>query len=462
VVAVNDGVVTEIGESKRLGRYVVLRDAYGNRFTYAELGEVADAYPVRKEEPRAARAGSPERAAGDVEAEPTRPASRSNQPAGDTNRGADQPAGESVGGAEQPPEESIGGADPAEGDPAATPVNTEDARPRLAAYPERDVKGGWLQISDPSEEILRRLGYESFRSQHGALEFDPKRMDLRRLDEGSKVVAGTVLGRIGKRDGLAPHLHFAIQPAGRGAPRIDPKPILDGWKLLEATHLYRASGKNPFEAGAATSGQMLLLSKDQATRELLGDPRVSIYECGTQDIRSGQIDSRVMRLLLYLASRGFRLTVTSLKCGHSFYTASGSVSHHSSGNAVDIAEINGLPVLGNQGPGSVTEALVRETMALQGSMAPDQIISLMDLGGATFAMGDHADHVHVGYTPLYGPGSAPASRQFTQILEADQWERLIDRISEIDNPTVPTKPSRYAVRSRNGGDGAASPNHSGE
>ena len=44
----------------------------------------------------------------------------------------------------------------------------------------------------------------------------------------------------------APHLRFEIRPAGRGAPRIDPKPILDGWKLLESTAIYRAKGKNPF------------------------------------------------------------------------------------------------------------------------------------------------------------------------------------------------------------------------
>ncbi len=38
VVAVNDGVVKKMGDSKKLGRFLVLEDAYGNRFTYAELG----------------------------------------------------------------------------------------------------------------------------------------------------------------------------------------------------------------------------------------------------------------------------------------------------------------------------------------------------------------------------------------------------------------------------------------
>ena len=40
VVAVNDGVIRKIGNSPKLGNYIVLEDAYGNRYTYAELGEL--------------------------------------------------------------------------------------------------------------------------------------------------------------------------------------------------------------------------------------------------------------------------------------------------------------------------------------------------------------------------------------------------------------------------------------
>ena len=40
VVAVNDGVIQKSGNSKKLGRYIVLQDAYGNRYTYAKLGEI--------------------------------------------------------------------------------------------------------------------------------------------------------------------------------------------------------------------------------------------------------------------------------------------------------------------------------------------------------------------------------------------------------------------------------------
>ena len=248
---------------------------------------------------------------------------------------------------------------------------------------------------------------------------------------------------------LAPHLNFSIRPAGRGAPQINPKPILDGWKLLEATHLYRAMGEDPFEDSAANPGQVLLMSKEQAARALVAEPRVSLYECGIQDVRTGQIDVRVMRLLLYLARSGFDLTVTSLKCGHGVYTSSGNVSAHSVGSAVDIAEINGLPVLGNQGQGSITETLINQILELQGAMTPDQVISLMEMGGPTFAMGDHADHVHVGYS-ISGAASPTAPvgeiEQDQRLLDSSQWRRLIRRLGEIENPEVkPTAPRQGSV-----------------
>ena len=72
-------------------------------------------------------------------------------------------------------------------------------------------------------------------------------------------------------------------------------------------------------------------------RRVLADPRIEVYGCGQGDIRSGQIDRRVLATLLYLASNGLKPTVSSLKCGHGYYTASGNVSEHSTGTAIDIA-----------------------------------------------------------------------------------------------------------------------------
>jgi hypothetical protein len=321
---------------------------------------------------------------------------------------------------------------------------------RLFAAPKRPAAwkaGGKDQLLDegvmPGSVTFSRYFVKDFG-------LDAKDVELRRLKVGSKVIGGTILGRIGTTsEDVAAHMLFEIRPAGRGAPRIDPKPILDGWKLLESTAIYRAKGKNPFfgrDARQPTVGQILLMSKSELERRVLANPRVDIYECGQRDIRGSRIDRRVLATLEFLAANGLRPTVTSLTCGHGFFTASGNVSHHSSGNAVDIAKLNGIPILGHQGKGSVTDIAVRRLLTLQGTMKPAQIITLMEYEGAdnTYAMGDHHDHIHVGFQPLYGTNSR-AGRELNAILKPGQWIKLIDRLGEIDNPTVRTSPSKAAI-----------------
>jgi hypothetical protein len=123
-------------------------------------------------------------------------------------------------------------------------------------------------------------------------------------------------------------------------------------------------------------------------------------------------------------------------------SASGYVSEHSTGDAVDIAVINGVPVTGHQGPGTLTDELIQTVLQLQGTMHPHQVISLEDLPGETsFALADHYDHVHVGYHPLSGP----FDQQFNALLKPDQWQRLTNRLGEIDNPRVSPTPSPYSL-----------------
>ena len=126
------------------------------------------------------------------------------------------------------------------------------------------------------------------------------------------------------------------------------------------------------------------------------------------------------------------------------------MSEHTTGTAVDIAAINGIPITpSTQGPGSITELTIQRLLTLQGTMKPHQIISLMKFAGTdnTFAMADHDDHIHVGFRPLYGTNSKVA-RQVNAILKPKQWIKLIDRLGEIDNPTVRRTPSKFAVPSR--------------
>ncbi len=82
VVAVNDGVIQEDRRAPpKLGKFIVLEDAYGNRYTYAELGKIVrehrkvvmptrqgEAGPGRKRGPAAAARALPGR---DDESQPT-------------------------------------------------------------------------------------------------------------------------------------------------------------------------------------------------------------------------------------------------------------------------------------------------------------------------------------------------------------------------------------------------------
>jgi hypothetical protein len=81
-------------------------------------------------------------------------------------------------------------------------------------------------------------------------------------------------------------------------------------------------------------------------------------------------------------------------------------------------------------------------------MKPHQIISLMTYQGTdnTLALPDHADHIHIGFHPLYGTNTKLA-RQLDSVLKPGQWIKLISRIGKIDNPQVLTQPSKYAISS---------------
>ena len=147
----------------------------------------------------------------------------------------------------------------------------------------------------------------------------------------------------------------------------------------------------------------------------------------------------------FLVASGLKPTITSLKCGHGFYTASGNVSEHSSGNAVDIAAINGTPIAGHQGPGSITEETIKRLLTLQGIMEPHQIISLMDMGPPTMARPDHADHIHVGFKPLFGTNVA-LGRQARRVLSNNQWDKLFAHLGDIRNPVVRLAPSKYSIK----------------
>jgi hypothetical protein len=161
-------------------------------------------------------------------------------------------------------------------------------------------------------------------------------------------------------------------------------------RVIALTHYNRAVGREGLVRGLGAV-------KEELTRRVLASNRLAIYPGGRADIAKGVTDVHVLLLLSYLSSRYHEVTVTSLTTGHSLLTASGNVSAHSYGRAVDIAALNGTSILGHQEPGGPTELLLRRILLLPAELEPKQLISLFALGGPSFALEDHADHVHAGY-----------------------------------------------------------------
>jgi transglycosylase-like protein with SLT domain len=375
VVAVTDGEIARIGESRKLGRFIVLQDAYGNQYTYSNLGSVERWYPGEQPE--------------------TTPPGKD----GETGQMRVRAAG----------------------------------KRRLFANPDRQQAQRAEAASAQGDPTRDPAAYQRFARDEFGL--DVGRGKLRRLGKGSKVSGGTLLGRVAEPSRGDPYVTFSIRPAGRGAPLIDPKPILDGWKLLEQTAIYRANGRNVLRPGGSGVGAVLQMSKPQLERRVLADRRIEIYDAGRQDIQTGRIDRRVLATLAFLSESGLRPTVTSLISGHSKYTRGGSVSHHWTGNAADIAQVNGIPILGHQDRDGVAEQAVQRLMQLQGTMRPDEIISLLDFGDNTMAMADHADHIHVGFPELYGSNRG-LGRATAAVLKPGQWDELIQRLDDIEQPKL--------------------------
>jgi hypothetical protein len=441
VIAVNDGKILKVGSNAKWGRFVQLQDATGNVYTYANLGSVPARYPVPAPV-RMAVAQIATDVTSTVARTPSLPASAGQQLA--TGAGADSSSTVRRAHAALPQTLAT----------SAPEAAVSFAKERLFAHPSRAASyaaGGSQQAQATAASPSSFQNYFS-----SVLHLPRGQYTLQPLRAGAIVVAGTILGRLGApTSSLSSHLLFMIQPAGRGAPQIDPKPVLDGWKLLEATAVYRAAGNNPFfgpNAKNPTIGEVLLMSKEQLQRRVLADPHVKTVGCERRAIQAGQIDRRVLATLEFLSGSGLDPTVSGLTCGVSLTGTVGTDAAGATGSSVDIMQINGIPLQGHQGFGSITDLTIRRLLTLQGAMKPNQIISLMTYKGqsSTLSLPDHANRIQITYTPLFGQ-NARLSAQLASALRPAQWVDLIKRLGQISEPAVAIAPSRFAVRAAAGG-----------
>jgi Transglycosylase SLT domain len=402
-VAVQDGRVVKLGYSRELGKYVILRDVYGDVFTYAGLGAVAHSYEL----PKSASAASALARSTGASAPSVSAPSASASPAGASTAGSGPIGKVRV---------------------FARPYRNPDAQAAVA--------GAKLSSGTSSGRLPLRAG--------------------------SVVAEGAVLGQLsapsGARDG---HLRFAIQPAG-DASTIDPRAILSNWTQLDAALHPRGAKGHPNLLGA-TASDVFLMSKGQLEREILSDPGVALSACSRHEVATGAIDKRALAALAFLSRSGLKPTVGTLRCGA--YDAAGYVIPGHVGDAIAIVAINGIPIAGHQGAGSITDTTIRTLLTLQGDFTPARIVSLMRYPGApsTLARADHGDYVEIAFAPaphaaalkpsttaaVAHPASAgqtaPAPVAVVGELSVAQWEQLIGRIAALPQPAVAVKPSSAAI-----------------
>jgi len=431
VVAVQDGRIVQIGETRELGKYVVLRDVYGDVFTYAGLGSIAPTYtpphaaPGAGATPAATIANTHDRA-------PSLPATAGRQPLTLQVKTPARARPASTA------EHAVVPADPGEAAPAGM------GKVRLFAHP-----------GNP-DAVAAAASASGARSNVGL-----RPLKLRR---GAIVATGTVLGRVRTPAGAVHgHLRFAMRPAGDAA-TIDPRPVLASWAQL-ATALHPQGAKAAHPLLGATASDVFLLPNDQLASDVLSDPGISIDACGRADVASGAVDRRVLAMLAFLSRSGLQPTVSGLRCTASPSGAAAAASASPAMHALDIAAVNGTPVAGHQGPGTVTDLAIRTLLSLPGEYQPERVVSLMRYPGAanTHATPQSWSHIHVEFraaspTVAVGVGtpgavarSAAAARTVVSpllgggALSSAEWDQLITRIASLPAPTVAVKPSSSAI-----------------
>jgi len=459
VVAVQDGRVLGLGRSHRLGKYVILRDIYGDVFTYAGLGSIAPSYRLPKVPSAALVAAAKQRAASTAAAGAT---AATGAKAGAAASGA------AVGGA------AASGAGGAAGGDLPLTLHVKRSHPQTAVSQDSTPAGTAESVPAATGKV-RLFAHpgnpDALAAAARVTTTTPARgsgkgLPLRR---GSLVAEGTVLGHVlapkGAKDG---HLRFSVQPAGDSG-SIDPQPVLANWKELdEALHPQGAKAQSPLLG--ATASDVFLLSKSQLELAVLSDPGIDLDARARHEISSGAIDRRVLAVLAFLSRSGLKPTVQAVHRGPRLagVGVAGRASDAETGGAVDISAVNGIPIAGHEGAGSIADSTIRTLLTLQGEFVPSEIVSLMKYPAAanTLATTAHPDAIQVDFQPTAAAllasstskTAAKAARAAARkaasaqpaaaatSLSLTQWNALLTRVGAIPPAKLAAKPTSAAIR----------------
>jgi hypothetical protein len=447
VVAVQDGVITALGNSPTLGHYVTLTDVFGNTYTYGQLKTLATTFGVRAGATATSQVTRQLRLHTDPQ--PTGPAS-----AGHQNPGVSPAVAASV--------------------PVATPSPASPSPTASAGLVATDTTTGLKRLfAHPTLPAVRAAGgpgqdaATATTGATGATDASPSvassqaaggrapgtRTGREPLVVGAEVPAGTVLGRLGARgDNSTSSFTFQIRPAGQGAPVIDPLPILDAWQKVAAATGHATGARAGALGGAAEPAvsRILLETKAQLQHQVLADPSIDIYPAGRTTVADGLVDQRVLTALAFLSASGLRPNVSAFLVPSTTTAttldAPDPLSATTPAIGVDISAINGTPLLGHQGVGSIADVTIRNLLSLPGSFQPPEIISLMSYPStpATVASSDHANRLSLVFPPAVAQDSI-FDQPTDAVLTPAQWTDLLTRVAAIASPTVAMVPSTAAV-----------------
>lgn len=425
VVAVQDGKVIAIGRSRRLGRYVVVRDVFGDVFTYAGLGSVARTYRA----PSAGAGSVPGAALAGAEATsdptPSSAATAGSQPP-ETLKAKSREDAEAV---EEAPAQS--------GEPLG--------KVRMYAHPGNHYAKRVIAKATAAGNLAGRT--------HA-------------LRVGSVVTQGTALGgtsvKQGARRGV---MKLAIDPAG-DAGTVDAEPVLQSWRQLYAA-LHPQGARRDSGLLGATAGDAFLLGKPALEKAVLADPGVTMAACARHDVEIGAIGTRPLATLVFLSRSGLKPTLSSLPCERRLkggYSAAGS-GVRGAMQSLAIDAVNGVPIAGHEGPRSIADLTIRTLLTLEGRYSPAEIVSLMRYPGApqTIASRRRPKSILVvfsssklGTTNAAGTiagGSARAasagSKRSRALAEGSignaQWQALVHLIGSLPQSKVSRKRSSAAI-----------------
>jgi hypothetical protein len=204
--------------------------------------------------------------------------------------------------------------------------------------------------------------------------------------DGAVPASSHSLERLANRLAL---LHADIHP-GRAVLRLSKGDRTFTDQVIALARYDRAVGLRALVRGLESA-------KPRLERRILRDERIDIYAGGRADIAAHRVNVRILVLVRYLRVTFRQATVSSLFTGHRYFARPGVVSAHMSGLAVDIAGVAWTSISGHQAPNGVTEKAVKAILLLPAELQPQQVISLLGLGGPSFPLPDHYDHIHIGY-----------------------------------------------------------------